>query len=55
MQNELIKNREKIHTTELGIVRIKKNLSFDTDDVAGWCKSKIIEDDAIIEKEENIT
>lgn len=50
MENELIKNIEKIHTTELGIVRIKKNLSLDTDDVVGWCKSKIIGDDAIIER-----
>lgn len=50
MDNELVKNIEKIHTTELGIVRIKKNLSLNTDDVVEWCKSKIIEDNAIIER-----
>ena len=33
MLNELIRNIEKVHTTELGVVRIKKNLSLDTDDV----------------------
>lgn len=50
MENELIRNINKVHTTELGIVRIKKNLSLDTDDVVEWCKSKIMEDDAIIER-----
>ena len=34
--NELLKNLEKLHTTELGVMRIKKNLSLDTDDVVGW-------------------
>ena len=50
MENELIKNIKKIHTTELGMIRIKNNLSLDTDDVVGWCKSKILGDDAIIER-----
>lgn len=39
--NELISSLEQIHTTELGIARIKRNLSLDTDDVVGWCKGKI--------------
>ncbi|MDO5564025.1 MAG: DUF3781 domain-containing protein [Eubacteriales bacterium] len=50
MDNELIKNINKIHTTELGIVRIKKNLSLDTEDVVKWCKSKIKRKEAIIER-----
>ena len=50
MLNELIRNIEKVHTTELGVVRIKRNLSLDTDDVVEWCKSKIIGNDAIIER-----
>ena len=50
MLNELIRNIEKVHTTELGVVRIKRNLSLDTDDVVEWCKSKIIGDDAVIER-----
>lgn len=41
---------EKVHTTELGIVRIKKNLSLDTDDVVEWCKIKMLRNDAIIER-----
>ena len=38
---ELLNNLAKIHTTELGIVRIKRNLSLDIDDVVEWCKNKI--------------
>ncbi len=41
IENELIKNLDKIHTTELGVVRIKKNLSLDCDDVVEWCKKQI--------------
>jgi len=41
--NELLKNLDRLHTTELGVVRIKRNLSLDigTDDVVDWCKTKI--------------
>ncbi len=28
--NELLKNLDKLHTTELGVERIKRNLSLDT-------------------------
>ena len=38
---ELLNHLEQLHTTELGVVRIKKNLSLDTDDVVTWCKDKI--------------
>ena len=41
LENELLNNLAKIHTTELGIVRIKRNLSLDIDDVVEWCKNKI--------------
>lgn len=40
--NELLTNLEQLHTTELGILRIKRNLSLDTTDVVNWCKEKII-------------
>ena len=41
--NELLKNLDKLHTTELGLERIKRNLSLDidTNDVVNWCKTKI--------------
>ncbi len=41
MTNELLQNLEKLHTTELGVVRIKRNLELETDDVISWCKEKI--------------
>ena len=41
IENELIKNLDKVHTTEMGINRIKKNLSLDCDDVVDWCKNQI--------------
>ena len=39
--NTLMENIAKIHTTELGIERIKRNLGLSTDDVVDWCKQKI--------------
>lgn len=41
INNPLLLNIDKLHTTDMGIVRIKKNLSLDTDDVVCWCKEKI--------------
>lgn len=48
--NELLKNLDKLHTTELGVERIKRNLSLDldTDDVVDWCKAKINSVNAVI-------
>ena len=34
----LLSNIDKVHTTEMGIDRIKKNLRLDTDDVVEWCR-----------------
>lgn len=48
--NILIENIDKLHTTELGVERIKKNLQLETDDVVKWCKSKILKKDALIER-----
>lgn len=47
-ENELLRNIDKLHTTELGTVRIKRNLSLDTDEVVGWCKTKINSANAVI-------
>ena len=40
-ENDLIKNIDKIHTTKLGIIRIKRNLELETENVVNWCKQKI--------------
>ena len=34
----LLDNIDKIHTTEMGIDRIRKNLKLDIDDVVDYCK-----------------
>jgi hypothetical protein len=47
---ELIQNLHKLHTTDLGVGRIKKNLSLDVDDVVKWCSDKIINFNAVIVK-----
>ena len=44
VSSELLDNLDKLHTTELGVVRIKRNLSLDTDDIVGWCRDKINSD-----------
>lgn len=44
----LLKHLDKLHTTELGVVRIKRNLSLDAEDVVKWCKDKISSPQAII-------
>ena len=48
--SELLNHLDKLHTTDLGIVRIKKNLTIGTDDVVAWCKEKINLPHAIITK-----
>lgn len=48
MSGELRNHLDKLHTTELGVVRIKRNLSLDTNDVVAWCKDKINLPHAII-------
>ena len=46
--NELLNKLDKLHTTELGVIRIKKNWSLDTDDVVEWCIEKINSDNSVI-------
>ena len=46
--NELINHLSQLHTTELGAIRIKRNLSLETDDVIMWCKEQILSPSATI-------
>ena len=39
--NELLSNLEKVHTTEMGEARIKKNLNIDCADIVAYCVEKI--------------
>ncbi len=47
---ELIENIGKLHTTEMGIERIKRNLQIETNDIVQWCRVRILEEDAEIER-----
>lgn len=46
----LLLNLDRLHTTELGVVRIKKNLSLGTEQVVDWCRSRIASPDAVIRR-----
>lgn len=48
--NDLIKNIDKLHTTEMGVERIKRNLSIAVDDVVQWCSIKILDESSTIER-----
>lgn len=48
--NSLIENIDKLHTTEMGIERIKRNLQIEVDDVVWWCKTQILNKDTVIER-----
>ena len=46
---ELLLNIDKLHTTKLGIIRIKKNLHIE-EDVIKYCKKIILDKQSIIDK-----
>ncbi len=47
----LLENIEKLHTTEMGIDRIKKNLKIDYEDVVEYCKKKVLDENCYIYKQ----
>ncbi|MBO7732560.1 MAG: DUF3781 domain-containing protein [Methanobrevibacter sp.] len=47
---ELLENLDKIHTTEMGVDRIKRNIEVDVDDIVAYCVEKIKQENAVIEK-----
>ena len=47
----LLSNIDKVHTTEMGIDRIKKNLKIDTNDVVEYCRNKILDKNCNIYKQ----
>ena len=47
----LLDNIIKVHTTEMGIDRIKKNLKLNTNDVVEFCKNKILDKNCNIYKQ----
>lgn len=49
-KKELLKNIDKIHTTKMGILRIKRNLNLDNIDVVEYCKGKLLDKNCYIYK-----
>ena len=47
----LLDNISKVHTTEMGIDRIIKNLKLNTNDVVEYCKSKVLDKNCNIYKQ----
>jgi len=47
----LLSNIDKVHTTEMGVGRIKRNLKLDNDDVVEYCKNKVLDKNCYIYKQ----
>lgn len=47
----LLDNINKLHTTEMGINRIIKNLKLNTNDVVEYCKNKVLDKNCNIYKQ----
>lgn len=51
---EFLQRLDTLHTTELGVLRIKKNLRLQEEDVVEWCRERIKKQEAqIIRKGKN--
>ena len=53
MKNDLLENIEKLHTTPMGVDRIRCNLSLgdDVKDVVAFCRQKILDDKVVITRQ----
>lgn len=47
----LLNNIDEVHTTKMGIDRIKKSLKLDADDVVEYCKNKVLDKNCNIYKQ----
>ncbi len=47
MRNDLIDNIDRLHSTEMGAERIRRNLGLSEDPVE-WCRLKIVDKEAIM-------
>ena len=47
---DLLNNLDKVHTTEMGVDRIKRNIEVDVDDIVAYCIGKIKQENAVIER-----
>ena len=51
MDNILIENLDRVHTTDMGVDRIRRNLGLSDIDVVAWCKGRILDPNAVIERQ----
>ena len=53
MKNELLENLVKLHTTPMGVARIRRNLSLgdNVKDVVAFCRQKILDNKAEITRQ----
>ncbi|SCZ79194.1 DUF3781 domain-containing protein [Pseudobutyrivibrio xylanivorans] len=51
MGQKLIDNIDRVHTTEMGVCRIRRNLGLGDIDVVAWCKEKILDPKSRIERQ----
>ena len=51
MEEILIENIDKVHTTEMGVDRIRRNLGLGDIDVEEWCKERILDNKSIKERQ----
>ena len=47
---DLLNNLDKVHTTEMGVDRIKRNIEVDVGDIVEYCIDKIKQENAVIER-----
>lgn len=50
MMNDLVKNIDKLHTTDMGAVRIKRNLGLTDACAVEQCRMKMLDKNALFEK-----
>lgn len=53
MSDELLANLDRLHSTALGIQRIRKNLGLNVADVLSWCRQQIESADEIVRSGKN--
>lgn len=51
MKNDLLDNISKLHTTELGIVRIQRNIGLSGIEPVQWCKNFILHPECKIKRQ----
>lgn len=47
-ERELLAHLDRLHTTDMGAARIKRNLALTAPDAVAWCRDRILRPDARI-------